>query len=314
MLIIKGERNSATVYTNTLEAEAEHQIRELCDASFAEGSSIRIMSDVHAGKGCTIGTTMTIVDKVVPNIVGVDIGCGMHVTALGKARIESSKLDKVIRENIPSGSNVRGEPHAFNEHVDIGALRCAQKVNMNRARLSLGTLGGGNHFIEVNRDEEGNLYLVIHSGSRQMGLQIAEYYQGYANTWMKNRAVVDIVNRYKAEGREDELQKAISALKQDAGGGLNYLQGQCFDDYLHDMAIAQDYAEWSRRTMADTIIRRMKLGMKDQFTTIHNYIDMKKMILRKGAISAEKGERVIIPMNMRDGSILAVGKGNPEWN
>jgi tRNA-splicing ligase RtcB (3'-phosphate/5'-hydroxy nucleic acid ligase) len=200
MQVVKGEHNSANVYTTTnLESEAERQIRELCDHKFTQGSSICIMPDVHAGKGCTIGTTMTITDKVVPSIVGVDIGCGMLVTSLGKARIEYSKLDKVIRENVPSGKNVRSDPHAFNEYVDVGTLRCASKVNLNRARLSMGTLGGGNHFIEVNRDEENNLYLVIHSGSRQMGVQIAEFYQKYADTWMQNRAIAELMNRYKEE-------------------------------------------------------------------------------------------------------------------
>lgn len=315
MITIQGNQNSAIVYTNNLEGEAERQIRELCDQSFAAGSSIRIMPDVHAGKGCTIGTTMTIADKAVPNMVGVDIGCGMLVTVLGKAHIEYSRLDKVIRELVPSGKNVRGEPHAFNGHVDVGALRSAARVNLNRARLSLGTLGGGNHFIEVNRDEENNLYLVIHSGSRHMGVQIAEHYQRYAETWMKNHAITELINRHKAEGREGELQKAIAALKADMGNGsLAYLYGEALQDYLHDMGIAQSYAEWNRKAMADVIIRKMKLGIKDQFTTVHNYIDLKNNILRKGAISAEAGERVIIPMNMRDGSILAVGKGNPEWN
>lgn len=314
MIEVKGLQNTAVVYAKTLEPEAERQIRALCDSPFAAGCRIRVMPDVHAGKGCTIGTTMTISDKVVPDIVGVDIGCGMLVSFLGKAHIEYSKLDKVIRENVPSGRNVRGEPHAFNAHVDVGALRCAGKVNLNRARLSLGTLGGGNHFIEVGRDDAGSLYLVVHSGSRQMGLQVAEYYQKYADTWMRSRAVADLVSRYKAEGREGELQKALSEMKAASAGGLHYLQGECFDDYLHDMAVAQAYADWNRRAMADVIVRKMKLGVQEQFATIHNYIDLEHMILRKGAISAMKGERVLIPMNMRDGSILAVGLGNPEWN
>lgn len=315
MITIQGKHNTAHVYTNKLEMEAERQIRELCDQSFTAGSSIRIMPDVHAGKGCTIGTTMTITDKAVPNMVGVDIGCGMLVTALGKAHIEFTKLDKVIREFVPSGKNIRSDIHPFLEHTDLGSLRCAAKVNLNRARLSLGTLGGGNHFIEVNRDEEGNLYLVIHSGSRHMGVQIAEHYQRYAETWMRNHAVVELVNRYKAEGRDGELQKAIAALKADMGNGsLAYLYGDAFQDYLHDMGIAQAYADWNRRAMADVILKKMKLSAKEQFTTIHNYIDLKHSILRKGAISAQAGERVIIPLNMRDGSILAVGKGNQDWN
>ena len=314
MLEVKGEHNTAKIFAATLEREAERQIKSLCDSPFSAESSIRVMPDAHAGKGCTIGTTMTLSDKVVPDIVGVDIGCGMFVCALGKAHIEFSKLDKVIRENVPGGKNIRAEPHPFIEHADVGALRCAERVNLNRARLSMGTLGGGNHFIEVDRDGEGGLYLVIHSGSRQMGLQIAEYYQRYANTWMANRSVVDLVNRYRAEGREKELQKAISDMKKDFAGGLCWLQGECFEDYLHDMAMAQAYAEWNRRAVADVIVRKMKLGVKDEFSTIHNYIDLKSMTLRKGAISAQKGERVIIPMNMRDGSLLATGLGNPDWN
>ncbi len=315
MIRVTGRHNEAIVYTDKLEAEAERQIRDLCDQSFAAGSSIRIMPDVHAGKGCTIGTTMTIADRVVPNLVGVDIGCGMLVTALGKAHIEFTKLDKVIRAVVPSGKNIRLDAHPFIAHTDIGALRCAAKVNLNRARLSLGTLGGGNHFIEVNRDEDGNQYLVIHSGSRHMGLQICEYYQRYADTWMKNHAVTELINRFKAEGREGELQKAIAALKADMGNtSLSYLVGQPLQDYLYDMGIAQTYADWNRRAMADVILKQMKLSAKEQFTTIHNYIDLKHSILRKGAISAQQGERVIIPMNMRDGSILAVGRGNQDWN
>lgn len=315
MLEVKGRHNTAVVYTDSLDAETERQIRALCDCAFTSGSSIRIMPDVHAGKGCTIGTTMTIADKAVPNMVGVDIGCGMLVTALGRAHIEYSELDRVIRDHVPAGKNVRGDPHPFNRDADVDALRCAKCVNLNRARLSLGTLGGGNHFIEVDRDDDGNLYLVIHSGSRQMGLQIAEYHQRQADNWIGEHAVKDLVARYKAEGREKELQQAIAALKAGMQAeGLSYLSGEGLKDYLYDMAIAQRYADLNRRAMADVIIRKMKLGVQDQFVTIHNYIDLEHMILRKGAISAEAGERVLIPMNMRDGSILAVGRGNPAWN
>ncbi len=314
MIRIAGQFATAKVYTDTLDEETRSQIKALCDHPCAEGSAVRIMPDVHAGKGCTIGTTMTIADRVVPNLVGVDIGCGMLTTDLGRAHIEYSKLDKVIREHVPSGKHIRAERHAYVEQADLAALRCAAKVNMSRAELSLGTLGGGNHFIEVDEDDEGTRYLVIHSGSRQLGLQIAEHYQRLAGHWLADRAVKDLIVRYKSEGRHNELEQAIANLKSGKGDALSFLTGEAMADYLHDMAIAQRYADLNRRAMADVILRKMKFGAREQFTTVHNYIDMERGILRKGAISAQAGERVLIPMNMRDGSLLAVGRGNPEWN
>ncbi len=314
MIRIAGRFATAKVYTDTLDEETRSQIKALCDHPCAEGSAVRIMPDVHAGKGCTIGTTMTIADRVVPNLVGVDIGCGMLTSELGRAHIENSKLDKVIREHVPSGKHIRAERHAYVEQADLSALRCAAKVNMSRAELSLGTLGGGNHFIEVDEDEEGNRYLVIHSGSRQLGLQIAEHYQRLAGHWLADRAVKDLIARYKSEGRHNELEQAIANLKSGRGDALSFLTGEAMEDYLHDMAIAQRYADLNRRAMADVILRKMKFGAREQFTTVHNYIDMERGILRKGAISAQAGERVLIPMNMRDGSLLAVGRGNQEWN
>lgn len=280
---IRGKYNEALVFTDELEEMAANQIQELCDQEFVRGSKIRIMPDTHAGAGCTIGTTMTIVDKVVPNLVGVDIGCGMLVHQLKRNTVDFAALDRVIRTYVPSGFAVRRTPHEFAKKVPIDRLKCLSYVNAERARLSIGTLGGGNHFIEVDQDEDGYLYLVVHSGSRHLGKQIAEHYQRLA-------------------GR-DKTTKALA-----------YLEGQDFHDYIHDMRIAQQYAEVNRQAIAQVILRETGLISVGEFTTVHNYIDMDTMILRKGAISARKGEQVLIPMNMRDGSILAVGRGNKEWN
>jgi len=245
------------------------------------------MPDVHFGAGCTIGTTMTLTDKVVPNIVGVDIGCGMEVARLKNAeKIDCARLDKIIRREIPSAFDVRKKPHPYAAEARIEKLRCAKAVNLERAHLSVGTLGGGNHFIEVNRCDEGELYVVIHSGSRNMGLQIAEHYQKMA---VKNS--------------REAVPKALA-----------YVEKQAFEDYLHDMAIAQRFATLNRKAMMQQLLEGMEMTAAEQFTTIHNYIDMNGMILRKGAVSARKGEKLLIPMNMRDGSLICVGKGNPEWN
>lgn len=287
MLTIKGKANQAIIYTNNLDSETKRQITELCDQDFLKNSIIRIMPDVHAGKGCTIGTTMTLKDKVVPNMVGVDIGCGMEVSVLANKNINLEELDRAIRKLIPSGFNIRKTEHAYVKEVPFSKLKSRKHLNIERGQLSIGTLGGGNHFIEVNKDSKGTLYLVIHSGSRNLGNQVAEHYQKLAIK-----------------------QHASSQIPKD----LAYLDGQDFADYIHDMKIMQAYAVINRKAITDEIVRAMGLVVTEQFTTIHNYIDVKNMILRKGAISAQKGEKVIIPINMRDGSIIAVGKGNPDWN
>ena len=280
---IRGKYNEALVFTDFLEEMAEKQIQELCDQEFTCGSRIRIMPDTHAGAGCTIGTTMTITDKVVPNLVGVDIGCGMLVTLLKNKSIDFAELDCAIRTYVPSGFSIRKTAHEFARKVPIDKLYCLDHVNAERARLSIGTLGGGNHFIEVDRDDDGVLYLVVHSGSRHLGKQIAEYYQHLAGMGKPHQS-------------------------------LAYLEGRDFQEYIHDMRIAQQYADMNRQAIAKVIFRETRLIPLEQFTTVHNYIDMEAMILRKGAISANKGEKILIPMNMRDGSILAVGRGNAEWN
>lgn len=314
MIEIKGRYNTAKVFTDKLEEKAAGQILQLCNQEFVKESTIRIMPDTHAGAGCTIGTTMTIRDKIVPNLVGVDIGCGMFVSILGKTEIDFKRLDEVIRSSIPSGFDVRVKPHEYNAFVDIQGLRCKEQVDLNRAALSIGTLGGGNHFIEMNVDAAGNLYLVVHSGSRHMGKQIAEYYQNRAVREVVKRSNAEIIAELKQQGREQDIQKQIEKERVKIIDSLSYVQGQAFEDYIHDMRIAQIFAEFNRKAIAEVIVRKMGFEVKDSFTTIHNYIDMDEMLLRKGAISAKAGERVIIPVNMRDGSIIATGKGNADWN
>lgn len=287
MLEIQGSCNVAKVFAACVEPSAEGQIRAMCDLPWLEDSKIRIMPDVHAGKGCTIGTTMTLHGRVSPNMVGVDIGCGMETIRLEKRRMELAKLDRLIRENIPAGMRVRTQRHRWADEANLDALRCRDHVRMDYALQSIGTLGGGNHFIEVDRDEDGALYLVIHTGSRHLGVEVAQYYQSAG--W---RAL------------------ASSELPHD----LAYVENALFDDYIHDMRIVQQFAQLNRRAIADTIMKGMKLDAADRFETIHNYIDTEHMILRKGAISARKDERVLIPINMRDGSLLCTGLGNEDWN
>jgi RNA-splicing ligase RtcB len=319
--IVTGTYNSAKVFTDVVEEEALRQIQTLCDQPFTQGAQIRIMPDVHAGAGCTIGTTMTVTDTAVPNLVGVDIGCGMEVLKVKNKFMEVQKLDKLIRAAIPAGFHIRGSAHAFAEEIDLSELHCAGKVDIGKAYRSLGTLGGGNHFIEADKDADGGIYLVIHSGSRHLGLEVATYYQKCA--WKSlNAAPQDEVRRliasYKEQGRDTEIEAALEVLKGgltvDVPQSLAYVSGSLFESYMHDMAIVQRFAMLSRQAMMDEIIRGMKLKTDGQFTTVHNYIDTENMILRKGAVSARAGERLIIPLNMRDGCLLCTGKGNPDWN
>lgn len=317
MIELHGKYNTAKVFTDNVEQEAISQIITLLNQSFTEGSTIRIMPDTHAGAGCTIGTTMTITDKIVPNLVGVDIGCGMETVVLENSHVELQRLDKVIHEYIPAGFDTRSAPHDFLNKIELCDLRIAKHVNLKRAGLSIGTLGGGNHFIELDRDNEGTLYLVIHSGSRNLGMQVAQYYQRAAVKDLneKLRAAPAFIAELKAQGRETEIQAELKKLNtRRISNNLAYTEGALFDDYLHDMEIVQQYATLNRLAMVQEIVKHMKFKVREQFTTIHNYIDLKSMILRKGAISANEGERVLIPINMRDGSLICVGKGNPDWN
>lgn len=321
MLEIKGQYNVAKVYTDILDEGAASQIETLCNQEFVKESKIRIMPDVHAGAGCTIGTTMTITDKVVPNLVGVDIGCGMETILISNKRLELQKLDKLIYEKIPSGFEIRKIPHRYSEQIDLTQLRCAKELQLDRAEKSIGTLGGGNHFIEVNKDEEDRLYVVVHSGSRHLGLEVAKYYQeaGYKQLNRNDKSDMKaLIARYKSEGREKEIQSALMELKNrvltDIPFSLAYVTGSLFDDYIHDMKIVQQFAELNRKAMMTEIVKGMKLDVVEQFITTHNYIDIDAKILRKGAVSAKKGERLLIPINMRDGSLICIGKGNEDWN
>ncbi len=323
MLEIKGKINTALCYAAVVEEEAIEQIRRMCDYEFTEGSKIRIMPDVHAGKGCTIGTTMTVEGKVVPNVVGVDIGCGMYTVNLGKGELDLEKFDEAAHF-VPSGMNVW---EGRRERFELTGLRCFRELkDTKRLERSLGTLGGGNHFIEIDRGEDGTKYLVIHSGSRNLGKQVAEYYQklavnlnrGYGD-YLEKRD--EIIRTFKEQGRRNEIEAALKQLhwqvyesETSIPEDLCYLSGTYLEDYLHDVEICQRFARRNREIMAEVLLERTGISAGEAFHTIHNYIDTDEMILRKGAIAAHKGEKVLIPINMRDGSILAVGKGNPEWN
>lgn len=289
MIVIKGKYACASVYADSIDSAAEGQIKALCGLKYSDGCKIRIMPDVHAGKGCTVGTTMTVGDRIIPGLVGVDIGCGMLVVRLREKRVRLPALDSFIQKNIPSGSAVRKRSHRKSGAARLGELIAADKLDLRSAYESIGTLGGGNHFIEIDTDGD-DLYLVIHSGSRAPGMRVAEYYQKLA---------------YAACGGKEQKEIPYE---------LACLSGNEMQSYLHDMAIMQEFAALNRRAIAEDILDGMKLHAEDSFTTVHNYIDIESMILRKGAVSAKKGERLLIPMNMRDGSLLCTGLGNSEWN
>jgi RNA-splicing ligase RtcB len=356
MVEIHGTHNTAKVYTDAVDAASCEQIIKLCNQPFSEGSAIRLMPDVHAGAGCTIGTTMTIKDKVVPNLVGVDIGCGMETLVIPAGRAAAQgfdpvKLDAVIHAGIPCGREIRDDAHAFSGKIDFDRIRCPA-INRSRAERSIGSLGGGNHFIEADRDDEGNLYLVIHSGSRHLGQEIANYYQEEAWKQLNQKRSIKsgagsspapsergycegskavafkpsidlgaVIERLKAEGRQKEIQERIKEIRGqiivDVPEDLAYASGDLFDDYINDMKIVQLFAAFNRKAMLDVILTNLGIAQDEgfaQFSTIHNYIDTGAMILRKGAVSAKAGEKLIVPINMRDGSLICEGLGNPDWN
>lgn len=324
MIEVKGKNNTAVCFTDALEENALDQIQEVCDRMEFSECKIRIMPDVHAGAGCVIGTTMTIKDKIVPNMVGVDIGCGMETVKLKERHIDYDALDRLIREKVPSGRSIRDEAHKYIEEIDLNSIRCGFKAKpqeLERARKSLGTLGGGNHFIEIDKNDKGELYLVVHSGSRHLGLATATWYQGEAYSTLRapSREIAEAIEKLKEEGRQDEIPETLKRLKSQIRNPgvpkhLAYVEGQAFDDYISDMKIVQTFAVLNRLAMTEEIIKGMGLTEEDRFTTIHNYIDTEHMILRKGSVSARDGERILIPINMRDGSLICVGKGNNDWN
>lgn len=321
MIEVNGRFNSAKIYTDVVDKASISQVITLCNQEFSAGSRIRLMPDIHAGAGCTIGTTMTITDKVVPNLVGVDIGCGMETIRIRETHLEMQRLDKLIYERIPSGFKIRDKAHRYAERVDLEELFCAKHVDLLRAEKSVGTLGGGNHFIEVDRDEEENLYVVVHSGSRHLGKEVASYYQEEGFKILNrtdDKSIQQMIQELKDAGRQKEIQQELKRLKNlkqtEIPRELAYVSGELFDQYIHDMKLVQRFAALNRQAMIDEIVKGMKLHVEEQFTTIHNYIDTDAMILRKGAVSAKAGEKLLIPINMRDGSLLCVGKGNEDWN
>lgn len=320
MIELRGKYGEAKVFTDVVDQESISQVISLLNQPYVEGSRVRMMPDIHAGAGCTIGTTMTITDKICPNLVGVDIGCGMETIRIKETHIELQQLDKLIRQEIPSGFAIRTKPHRYVKDIDLESLNCAKHVDLLRAEKSIGTLGGGNHFIEANKDDEGNIYIVVHSGSRHLGLQIANYYQnaGFkALTSYKPEEIEAAIAKLKAEGRQSEIQKTLQEMKSKHSyipKPLAYVEGELLEQYLHDMKIAQEFAMLNRKAMIDVIVKGLGIHVVEQFTTVHNYIDTENKILRKGAVSAQAGEVLLIPINMRDGSLICVGKGNEDWN
>lgn len=304
------------IFAQTIEEEAVQQVKKMNACEAYKDCTVRIMPDCHAGKGCTIGTVIAVTDRVVPNTVGVDIGCGMLVTEFGQQAVDLQQLDKAIYEHVPSGFNIHEQPISVN--VDVMRMYCASTLDEDIAQRSIGTLGGGNHFIELDEDAAGRKYLVIHSGSRNLGVRVCNYYQKKAIEYCKGKAYDEqaIVQQLKAEGREREIQAVLREAKAKApkvDNELAYLEGELLEQYLHDMEICQQYAQHNRKMMAFSICSALGLQIYNQFETIHNYIDIHHKILRKGAVSALNGERLIIPMNMRDGSLICVGKGNIDW-
>lgn len=333
MFELSGKYNTCKIFTDNCDNETISQLTDLLNQESVKGSKIRIMPDTHAGKGCVIGTTMTLQDKVIPNLVGVDIGCGMLAIKLKEKEIDLKLLDEVINKYVPAGFEIHENPVSRSFADKIIA-----PVDVDKAFKSLSSLGGGNHFIEIDRDSRGNLWLVVHTGSRHLGIEVCEYYQNRAYEKLQESAkggslkqlINSTISELKTAHREKEISKQIEKIKADyerenntkVPRELAYLTGQDFDDYIHDMQLTQQHAAINRKCIADTIITKMDLHPvskdccydEDYFDTIHNYIDCDNMILRKGSVSAELGERLIIPMNMRDGSLICIGKGNPDWN
>lgn len=325
MIELKGKYNNCKVYTDNIDNETISQLINLLNQEFIKDNTIRIMPDCHAGKGCVIGTTMTIKDKIVPNLVGVDIGCGMSAIKLKEKEIDYTKLDEIIHKYVPSGCNIHKEIKQNFDELD----KVIAPINKNNALKSIGTLGGGNHFIECDIDNDNNLWLVVHTGSRHLGIEVCDYYQNLAYEHLKNKInggdlntkKRELISKYKQTGREKEISSALRKLDEDYRAifpnvpkELAYVEEEDMKKYLHDMNIVQKYAKKNREVIVNNIVKNMNLTIVESFDTIHNYIDIDNMILRKGSISAQAGEKVIIPMNMRDGSLICIGKGNPDWN
>ena len=323
MITIKGKHNVAECYTDTLDPVAREQIQGMANSRDFAGCKIRIMPDVHAGKGCTIGTTMTVTDKVAPSMVGVDIGCGMYLAELGKVEIDLAAFDAAAHA-LPSGLAHWPSPR---EDFDLTRLACYKSLKKEgHIACTLGTLGGGNHFIELDRDDEDNIYLVIHSGSRYLGAQVAEHYTDVAVDLAAGgqeylAAREETIRTLKSEGKDKQIQSTLKRLEREyetRRGQIRrdtaLLTGEALEAYLADVAVCIDFARRNRELIAEHLLTAVGLTATSSFHTIHNYIDVENRILRKGAISAAKGERVLIPINMADGSLICIGKGNEDWN
>ena len=333
MIEINGKYGSAKIFTDNVESSAIGQMMNMLNQPFIEGSKVRIMPDTHAGAGCVIGTTMTLTDKIVPNLVGVDIGCGILSIKLKEKRIDLPAFDAVVRKYVPSGGDVNEEENDNRTSLVVENLRCYGKkgarIRPDLAYKSVGTLGGGNHFIELDRDKDGNIWLVIHTGSRHLGMEVCNFYQNEGYRVLKDRANGGskfekrnaFIEELKAQGRYSEIDKACKAWEKNyqeknppVPYELAYVDGELFKDYVHDMDMVQKHAACNRAEIARVILKYAKLHEVERFETVHNYIDVENMILRKGSVSAQSGERLLIPINMRDGSLVCIGKGNPDWN
>lgn len=318
MIEVKGQYTDALIYTNNPQEVAISQIAELVNQPFMEGAKVRIMPDYHAGKGCVIGTTIALNNRVVPNLVGVDVGCGVFVAEIEEKMIDFDQLDKAIRQFVPSGNEIHEEASSTRQTEQFANdLFVASGLHNDYTNRSLGTLGGGNHFIELAKDEEGKHYLLIHTGSRYVGSKIANWHQNRAYESLRRIDLTEKIETLKAAGRYQEIQRMITEYKDEnpiVPKELAYLEGELFADYIADMKLAQQFAHENRQTIARIIAEQMKWEYGVQFDSVHNYIDIDSMILRKGAVRASAGEQLVIPMNMRDGSLICIGKGSAAWN
>ena len=332
MIEINGKHNKCKVFTEDIDSSTIGQLTALCNVEVYKENTIRVMPDCHAGIGCVVGTTMTLIGAVTPNLVGIDIGCGMLAIKLKEKRVDLPKFDSIVRSEICAGRDARRKIYTKSTEIDLDKLYCKDKnapLRIDNAYASIGTLGGGNHFIELDKDTDGNIWLVIHTGSRHLGIEVCNWYQKQAYKELKdieNGGSVgikrlELANKLKAEGKQQFIERELKRFDKEykpkepsISYEMAYCTGSLFEMYIHDMEIVQHYASVNRHGIARIILKSAKLHCDDKFETIHNYIDIKNMILRKGAVSAQSGERLIIPINMRDGSLLCTGKGNPDWN
>jgi len=317
MIVVKGKYAEAKIFTDNFEPGLLEQIISVLDNIVSENQTIRIMPDCHVGNGICIGYVSTFSDKIIPSFVGVDLFCGMLVQKLENKNIDFEKLDKILHNYVPSGFSIHNRPHRFSNLIDLTKLKCYPYLkNYKKFELAIGTIGNGNHFFEIDKDDEGNYYSVIHTGSRNLGKQVADYYQqkAYESLVNNNKEKNNLISKLKAEGNEQNIQKELLKIeKMHINKNMAYCEGELMKDYLYDMAICKQYAELNRKAIADIIQRGMNWKIVEEFETLHNYVDIENKILRKGAVSAKKGEILYIPMNMSWGGIIAKGKGNEDF-